>query len=113
MNLIKLDPNDFTESKNPVLSLLFHTILGDMGDNSTEVQTLIQENELSHAFTDSLSDEQQDLFNELYWEEACITTKIEAERFILGFKLATMLSRETSYTAADSGKTAISDLINS
>ena len=67
MNLIKLNPNDFTESNNPVLSLLFHTILGDMGDNSAEVQTLIQENELSHTFIDSLSDEQQDLFNDMYW----------------------------------------------
>ena len=110
MNLSKFNSNDFTESRNPALSLLFHTILNELGNNSDEVQKLIENNKLAKAFTDCLSDDQMDMYNNLYWEECMISTKIEAERFILGFKLASLICKETSCTAANSGN---ADVINS
>ena len=109
MNTSRFNSNEFTESSNPALSLLFHTILNELGNNSDEVQKLIENNKLAKAFTDSLSDDQMDMYNDLYWEECMISTKIEAERFILGFKLASLICKETTYSAADSGK---ADMIN-
>lgn len=33
-----LDPNNYTEGKNPILSTLFHTVINDkLGNNSNEV----------------------------------------------------------------------------
>ena len=36
-----LDPNNYTEEKNPILSTLFHTFINDkLGDNSDEVKKM-------------------------------------------------------------------------
>ena len=90
-----LDPNEYTERNNPVLSALFHTFLNDeLGNNSDEVQTLMNENIAQDKFLKSLTPQQMDLYDEMYWENSSITSKIETERFIFGFKLALMLFNE-------------------
>lgn len=79
-----LDPNNYTEEKNPILSTLFHTFINDkLGNNSDEVKKMIATNS-----------EQLELYNNAYWESISINAKVEAERFILGFKFALMLIKE-------------------
>lgn len=90
-----LDPNKYTEENNPVLSALFQTLINDsLGNNSDEVKTMLENNVAGEKFTNSLTKEQLDLYNEAYWETCCIDSKREAERFILGFKFALMLFNE-------------------
>lgn len=90
-----LDPNEYTEGNNPVLSALFHTFLNDeLGNNSDEVQTLMNENIAQDKFLKSLTPQQMDLYDKMFWENSSITSKIETERFIFGFKLAIMLFNE-------------------
>lgn len=90
-----LDPNNYTEGKNPILSTLFHTVINDkLGNNSNEVKEMIAANSEQEKFTDTLSSEQLELYNNAYWEQCSIDAKIEAERFILGFKFALMLIKE-------------------
>lgn len=90
-----LDPNEYTEEKNPILSALFHTLINDqLGNNSDEVQALIESNSEQEKFTDTLSSEQLELYNNAYEESCSVNTKIEAERFIFGFKFALMLFNE-------------------
>lgn len=90
-----LDPNNYTEEKNPILSTLFHAFINDMlGDNSDEVKKMIATNSEQEKFTDTLSSEQLELYNNAYWENISVNAKIEAERFILGFKFALMLIKE-------------------
>lgn len=90
-----LDPNNYTEGKNPILSTLFHAVINDkLGNNSNEVKEMIAANSEQEKFTDTLSSEQLELYNNAYWERCLIDTKIEAERFILGFKFALMLIKE-------------------
>lgn len=93
--MFKLDPDDFTEGKNPALSFLFHTLICDMAETSSEVQALQDRNTLSKAFRDSLTESQSNVYDDLFWAESEIDTKVEAERFILGFKIATLLHNET------------------
>lgn len=95
MNMVKLSPDDYTEGKNPALSFLFHTLISDMAETSSEVQALQDRNTLSKAFRDSLSEAQSNVYDDLFWVESEIDTKVEAERFILGFKIATLLHNET------------------
>ena len=88
-----LDPNNYTEEKNPILSTLFHTFINDkLGDNSDEVKKMIATNSEQEKFTDTLSSEE--LYNNAYWESISVNAKVEAERFILGFKFALMLIKE-------------------
>ncbi len=90
-----LDPNNYTEEKNPILSTLYHTFINDkLGDNSDEVKKMIATNSEQEKFTDTLSSEQLELYNNAYWESISINAKVEAERFILGFKFALMLIKE-------------------
>lgn len=90
-----LNPNNYTEGKNPVLSTLFHSLINDeMGNNSDEVKAMMNENTAEKTFTDSLTSKQIDLYNSAYWESCSINTKVEAERFIFGFKFALMLVNE-------------------
>lgn len=90
-----LDPNEYTEETNPILSTLFRTLINDrLGNNSAEVQEMLKNNAAEEKFTNSLTKEQLDLYNEAYWEKCCIDSKREAERFILGFRFASMLFKE-------------------
>lgn len=90
-----LDPNKYTEETNPILSTLFRTLINDrLGNNSAEVQEMLKNNAAEEKFTNSLTKEQLDLYNEAYWEKCCIDSKREAERFILGFRFASMLFKE-------------------
>lgn len=95
MNMFNLNPDDYTEGKNPALSFLFHTLISDMAETSSEVQALQDRNTLSQTFLTLLSESQTSVYDDLLWAEAEIDTKVEAERFILGFKIATMLHNET------------------
>lgn len=95
MNMFNLNPDDYTEGKNPALSFLFHTLISDMAETSSEVQALQDRNTLSQTFRDSLSESQINIYDDLFWAESKIDTKVEAERFILGFKIATLLHNET------------------
>ena len=95
MNMFNLNPDDQTEGKNPALSFLFHTLISDMAETSSEVQALQDRNTLSQTFLTLLSESQTSVYDDLLWAEAEIDTKVEAERFILGFKFATMLHNET------------------
>lgn len=95
MNMFNLNPDDYTEGKNPALSFLFHTLISDMAETSSEVQALQDRNTLSQTFLTLLSESQTSVYDDLLWAEAEIDTKVEAERFILGFKFATMLHNET------------------
>jgi hypothetical protein len=89
------DPNNFTEEKNPILSYLFHILLNDdLGNNSDEVQALMNESTAEKKFTDTLTEKQLDLYNETYYNSCSISSKVEAERFICGFKLALILLNE-------------------
>lgn len=90
-----LDPNKYTEGNNPILSALFHTLINDrLGDNSAEVKEMLENNAAEEKFTNSLTKEQLDLYNEAYWEKCYIDSKREAERFIFGFRFALMLVKE-------------------
>ena len=95
MNMFNLNPDDYTEGKNPALSFLFHTLTTEMANTSSEVQALQDRNTLSKTFRDSLSESQINVYDDLYCAESEIYTKVEAERFILGFKIATLLHNET------------------
>lgn len=95
MNMFNLNPDDYTEGKNPALSFLFHTLISDMAETSSEVQALQDRNTLSQTFLTLLSESQSNVYDDLLWAEAEIDTKVEAERFILGFKIATLLHNET------------------
>lgn len=95
MNMFNLNPDDYTEGKNPALSFLFHTLINVMAETSSEVQALQDRNTLSKEFLTSLSESQSNVYDDLLWAEAEIDTKVEAERFILGFKIATLLHNET------------------
>ena len=95
MNMFNLNPDDYTEGKNPALSFLFHTLISDMAETSSEVQALQDRNTLSQTFLTLLSESQTSVYDDLLWAEAEIDTKVEAERFILGFKIATLLHNET------------------
>lgn len=93
--LTLLDPNNYTEEKNPILSALFHTLVTDsLGNNSDEVKALMEEYKAESKFTETLTSKQLDLYNEAFFESCSINTKIEAERFIFGFRFALMLLKE-------------------
>lgn len=55
---------------------------------------MIATNSEQEKFTDTLSSEQLELYNNAYWESISVNAKVEAERFILGFKFALMLIKE-------------------
>lgn len=95
-NLKLLDPNEYIEENNPVLSALFHILINEeLGNNSNEVNKMVDNKAAEEKFTNSLTKEQLDLYNEMYWEKCCIDSKIETERFIFGFKFAFMLFKES------------------
>lgn len=90
-----LNPNNYTEGRNPTLSALFHTFINDkLGNNSDEVNALLVESSEQEKFTDTLSSEQLELYNNAYLESCSVNSKVEAERFIFGFKFALMLVKE-------------------
>lgn len=89
------DPNNYTESKNPILSSLFHMLVNDtLGNNSEDVQAMHNGKTENEKFTETLTAKQLELYDEAYWESCLINSTIEAERFILGFKFASMLFKE-------------------
>lgn len=94
-DLKMLDPNEYAEENNPVLSALFHILINEeIGNNSNDVNKMLHNNAAEEKFTNSLTKEQLDLYNEAYWEKCCIDSKREAERFIFGFRFALMLVKE-------------------
>ena len=96
MNMFNLNPDDYTEGKNPALSFLFHTLISEMSSEiSSEVKDMRDKNTQAKAVRDSLSESQSNVYDDLFWVESEIDTKVEAERFILGFKIATLLHNET------------------
>lgn len=90
------DPNNYTESKNPILAELALILFNgtDLGNNSDAVCAIQDKNTISDRFYRSLNDKQSDLYDEMFdsWSEE--HSIVERERFILGFKLASMLFKE-------------------
>lgn len=91
------DINNYTETKNPILSSIFQELQNstELGKLSVDVKGLQdRHSEKYDRFYNSLTEEQKDLMRDVYLNIGDENTQAETECFNIGFKLCARLMME-------------------
>lgn len=91
------DINNYTETKNPILSAIFRELQNstDLGKVSGDVSKIKEQNaNIDNKFYETLNKEQKELYTDLYLCECDEHTQAETECFNIGFKLGIRLMME-------------------
>lgn len=91
------DINNFTETKNPILSAIFRELQNstDLGKVSGDVSRIKEQNaNINNKFYETLNKGQSELYTELFLCECNEYAQANTECFNIGFKLGVKLMIE-------------------